>query len=66
MQPKLTVPAAAIFSSLIRRAAAGLTHTKLARCPRCGVVRRHVLAAETVTTGESLYTCEVCGQGSAL
>ena len=66
MQPKLTVPAAVIFSSLIRRAAAGLTHTKLARCPRCGVVRRHVLAAETVTTGETIYTCEACGQGSAL
>lgn len=66
MQPKLTVPPAVIFSSLIRRAAAGLAHAKLARCPRCKRVTLHPVAAETVSTGETLWACEVCGQGQAL
>lgn len=66
MQPKLTVPAAVIFSSLIRRAAAGLAHAKRARCPRCQRVTLHRVAAETATTGETIYTCEVCGQGQGL
>lgn len=66
MQPKLSVPAAVIFASLIRRAAAGLAHVKHARCARCGRVTLHRVAAETVTTGETIYTCEVCGQGQGL
>lgn len=66
MQPKLSVPAAVIFASLIRRAAAGLAHVKHARCARCGRVTLHRVAAETATTGETLYACEDCGQVVAL
>ncbi|MCC6192093.1 MAG: hypothetical protein IT318_23940 [Anaerolineales bacterium] len=57
---------AVVFIRLIGRAAAGLPHVRLARCPRCAAVTRHVLAAETATTHESIYRCERCSRAQAL
>ena len=57
---------ASTFIRLVGRAAAHLPHTKLARCPRCYRVTRHVLAAETSTTHESIYCCERCNLAQAL
>lgn len=61
MEQKLTVPPSVIFTSLVRRAASGRPNTKLARCARCQGVTRHVIAAEVVSTGEEIFTCEKCG-----
>lgn len=56
---------AAAFIRLIGRAAAGLSHTRLARCAKCQRTTKHVLAAETESTHETIYRCEVCGLAQA-
>ena len=57
---------AAAFIRLVGRAAAGLPNVRLARCPRCQATTRHILAAETASTRETIWRCERCGQGSVL
>lgn len=54
------------FLGLLRRAAASLPMTKHARCARCGRVTKFHVVAETRTTQESIYACEVCGLQNAL
>ena len=56
----------ATFIRLVGRAAARLPHVRLVRCPRCQRVTRHVLAAETPTTHESIYRCDRCNLAQAL
>lgn len=66
MHTKLTVPPSVIFSTLVRRAAAGLAHVRWGQCTRCERQTPHTLAAETVTTNEVIWRCPDCGSQRVL
>ena len=66
MEQKLTVPPSAIFSALVRRAAAGLPHVRWGHCTRCERQTRHTLAAQTSTTNETIWRCPDCGSQRVL